>query len=586
MKLPTVPYLAESFIAVLRRFPFVMLAAACGVVVSMILIELPYDGDQDAYIEMLLSSFIALPTFLAAAIVSEKWQLAGFKKWLPTIIAAVLIASYYSTLDVSDENPGVEMIQRFFGLMLVVHLLVSYLPYLDKTPVEDFWEYNKQLFGNFMVGAFYSMVIFAGLGFAILAIDNLFDINIDSNIYSHLFVFIAGIVNTSYFLFNFPKKYAGLAQDGGAFTTAFKNLSKYILIPIALIYFLILYAYSIKIIGTWELPKGWVSSLVLGFSVAGIFTYLLNYLLVNIDGNKLVHSYRKWFFFVLFPMVILLFVAIGRRLNDYGVTEGRYAVAMLGAWLLVVSAYFILSKKDNIKFIPVSLSILALASVLGPWSMFEVSEKSQVGRLEMLLENNSLLESGTAVAPAEPIPAKDAENIQSILDYLRQNDHFAPVSAWFGVAERPKRSDIDDILKMLRIDESIKTDRQYYCSVFFQRPLAIPLNGFDELVLPDESNSGTMDKTGWNIELNSESNILELYKGGELAEEINMLPYLKKLNDKYDCVSDNYDNSDATYNLSGDQYDIMVITEWLEYDRADILKLGNWRGVLLIGKKQ
>ncbi len=585
MKLPTFPYLAKSFIEVLHRFPFVILTAFFGVVVSMIIIEKPHT-EEDIYVEMLMASFIALPTLLGAAIISEKWQQTGFKKWLPTIISLALVVCYYFTLDVSNEDPSEEMILRFFGLMLVAHLLVSYLPYLDKTPIEDFWEYNKQLFGNFMVGAFYNLIIFAGLSFAILAIDNLFGIDIDGNIYAHLFVFIAGVINTTYFLFHFPNKYMGLAQEGGAFIKAFKNLSKYILIPIVGIYFLILYAYSIKILGTWELPKGWVSSLVLGFSVAGIFTYLLNYLLVNIDENKLVHGFRKWFFFVLFPMVILLFVAIGTRLSDYGVTEGRYVVALLGAWLMVVSVYFILSKKDNIKFIPISLSILALAAVLGPLSMFQVSEKSQVGRLELLLTNNNLLQNGIAVAPVDPIPAKDAENIQSILNYLRSSDHFATASTWFGVAERPKRSDIDDILQTLRINESIKINVDYSCNIYFQRPLSLELKGYDELVFPNDSKAETLSNTGWDVGYSPGANILELYKDDELADKINMLPYLQMLNGKYDCNSDNYENDDAAYSLSGKEYEIMIITEWLQYDRKDSLKLENWKGVLLIGKKQ
>ena len=43
------------------------------------------------------------------------------------------------------------------NVRLAAHLAVAFLPYLDESPVEDFWEYNKRLFGNFMVGAFYAL---------------------------------------------------------------------------------------------------------------------------------------------------------------------------------------------------------------------------------------------------------------------------------------------------------------------------------------------------------------------------------------------------------------------------------------------
>ena len=160
------------------------------------------------------------------------------------------------------------------------------------------------------------------------------------------------------------------------YTTAFKNLTKFILIPITAIYFLILYAFSTKILVTWQLPEGWVGKLVLGFSVAGIFTYLLNFMLVKFDDSVVVKGFRRWFFYILLPMVLLLFVAIGRRIGDYGVTEARYVVAISGAWLLLISVYFILSKRDNIKFIPISLAVFSLLTVLGPLSAFKVSERS------------------------------------------------------------------------------------------------------------------------------------------------------------------------------------------------------------------
>ncbi|MBK9017383.1 MAG: DUF4153 domain-containing protein [Saprospiraceae bacterium] len=393
MKLPSIPYLADAFLGVVRRFPLVMLAAAAGVVVSMVLIEHNDNIDEDECIKILMTCALGLSSLLCASIISERWKLSFPAALAPHLVVLGLLGLYYFTLEPNDDMGTIVTPVRFFGLNLAAHLAVAFLPYLDQSPVEDFWEYNKRLFGNFMVGAFYSLVIFAGLSFAILAVNELFNLDIDEKIYAHLFVVLAGIFNTAYFLAHFPKRFdfetesvenQELATPTNLFTGPLKNLTKFILIPIVAIYFLILYAFSAKILIQWELPEGWVGKLVLGFSVAGIFTYLLNYLMVKFDESFAVKGFRRWFFYVLLPMVVLLFVAIGRRMSDYGVTEARFVVAISGVWLLLMSVYFIFSKRDNIKFIPISLAFFSLVTVLGPFNAFKVSERSQVGRLEEL----------------------------------------------------------------------------------------------------------------------------------------------------------------------------------------------------------
>jgi hypothetical protein len=573
MKLPSIPYLAEAFTAVLRRFPLVMLSAATGVASAMMLIERILENYEHNIGKMLMTAALGLPLLLSAAIAAEKWRLEGLKKWLPSLCALALLVLYFFTLDIGENEPGATAMIRFAGLSLAVHLLVAYLPYLDETPVEDFWEYNKRLFGNFVVGGFYSGVIFAGLSIAILAVDN-----------GHLFVFIAGIFNTSYFLANFPRQFDGLANENSTYTTAIKNLSKFILIPIVGIYFLILYAYSVKILATWELPQGWVSSLVLGFSVAGIFTYLLNYLLVKFDDSNIVSGFRRWFFYVLLPMVVLLFAGIGRRISDYGVTEERYVVATAGVWLLLVSLYFIISKKDNIKFIPISLSAFALLTVLGPFSTFKVSERSQTGRLEAVLMKNNMLEDGKAVPAKDSLPAADAEDLRSILYYLREYEHFSPAAAWFGLSpdeKSPEWEVLNKILVELKID---KVSSSTNCNAYFAPIQGVAVSGFDTLyktsAFPDSQ--GNMD--GFIIV--ESQNAIEWRRSSAAVDTFDLQPYLNMLSEKYECNKGDFKQEDSVTEISGSHYTAKFIAENLSYERGEKLQLKDWNGVILLKKRE
>ena len=153
MKLPSIPYLATAFLGVVRRFPLVMAAAAIGVVAIMLLIEQDGSANDKDFIKMALTCSLGLSVLLCASLVSEKWQLKQPQALVPHLVAVGLVVLYYFSLRGEGFDTDLAPI-RFIGLNLAAHLGVAFLPYLDQSPVEDFWEYNKRLFGNFMVGGF------------------------------------------------------------------------------------------------------------------------------------------------------------------------------------------------------------------------------------------------------------------------------------------------------------------------------------------------------------------------------------------------------------------------------------------------
>ena len=222
---------------------------------------------------------LGLPLFtgLTALAESRTWS---FQKHLSILAGGLVLLGIYGWSlpdNIQQEFNQVDMI-RYTVLLVVAHLFVAVAPYLNQLKISDFWNYNRQIFANLVVGAAYTFILWGGLSLALLAIRQLFSLHIAGENYARLFILLAGIFLTIFFLYQFPGHYAQDEPEAD-YNAVFKNLCKYILIPIVGLYFLILYAYSFKILVQWELPNGWVSGLVLGFSVAGIFTYLLNYLL-------------------------------------------------------------------------------------------------------------------------------------------------------------------------------------------------------------------------------------------------------------------------------------------------------------------
>jgi hypothetical protein len=132
-----------------------------------------------------------------------------------------------------------------------------------------------------------------------------------------------------------------------------------------------------------------------------------------------VRSYSRLFYFLLAPLILLLFIVIFIRVNEYGITEARYFVILIACWLAFISVYLILTGGNNIRAVPVSLCIVAFISSFGPWSAFNVSLKSQMRKLTELLEENQVLKNGVVdTTKAHGVRMEDYRRIEDIVSYM------------------------------------------------------------------------------------------------------------------------------------------------------------------------
>lgn len=422
----------RAFAEACVRFPAAMLCAAgfTGALIQLIAAE----SENTDIIRLLMAFLLGIPISIGLAALAERAGWEGWKHYAFQSLGILSALTAYFLLHPEQLNWEGVQIPRYFVVLVIAHLWVAVSPFSGRrSAVAHFWEYNKRLLTHFAVGAVYAAIIFTGLALAIAAVNALFDLHWNSRVYGYLFALMAGMFQTTFFLYHFPRRMT-FDDDEVGYPVILKNLCQYVFVPIVGLYFLILYAYSAKILLEWVLPRGWVSSLVLGFSLAGIFTYLINYRLPEYPVSRWVLLYQRFFWWVLAPMIVLLFVAISRRISDYGVTPERYFVAHTGVWLLVVCMYFLWSKTDDIRFIPVSLALFLVPAMVGPFNAFDVSQRSQVSILKEIFAKNQAFESSGLLKKDFPaLPDEDSERVRSIVYFLSEQGALDRIGGWFSV---------------------------------------------------------------------------------------------------------------------------------------------------------
>lgn len=440
MRLPSFRSVSDNAFASLKRFPLALVFAFIGTGITIYMVNL--DKEDNALMQLLFTCFIGLPCMTGCHLLVERMN-STVKKAAVLIAGVAFVAIYgFFFAPTSSFDHEVEVI-TFFVLFICVHLWVAVAAFLTDNDRYSFWRFNNILFIRIVTAVIFSGVLFGGLALAILSIDNLFNVAIKEENYLKLFFFIAGIFNTWFFLSGIPDDFEELKRVQ-PFPKALKVFSQYILIPLSIVYLAILYAYGAKIVAQWNLPRGWVSALIMFYSIVGILAILLVYPLREKTEHSWVRLFARFFFIAILPLIVLLYVAVYTRVNEYGVTEPRYYLIVLGIWLTIIALYYIFSAKKNIKLIPISLLLLGLLSLFGPWNAFKISENSQVKRLKRVFNKYNMLSAEGINKPDKKLIEYDADQIRGVIYYLVDHRSSKSLSELYNVNTSALTTDTGD----------------------------------------------------------------------------------------------------------------------------------------------
>ncbi len=399
--------------ATTARFPMTIVFLAALTVSMFLIIEEPSSLDID-----LLNRFIFAGIFGALLATAARFMLERFtglkNSFLFYGITIVLTAGYYYFM--TDNE---------FSNFMFIHLLVIsfalFAAYLYLPSSKDAVNFGNVALAHFkaaFTSILYGLVLYIGIAAIIGAIDILL-YDIDYKTYAHAANIIFVFFTPSYYLsllpeFNSMDEGAKAKQEISFMYPKFLDiLVSYITIPLITAFTAVLLIYFIKILVTGVWPVGQVGPMVLGYSAAGYFIYILSSNL----SSKFSLFYRKLFPFILIPLLVMQLVSSYIRIDAYGITESRYYVVLFGIFSFVCSLVLIFGKKKNPNTIVLLSAIFALMSIIPPVDAFTVSKNSQERRLTEILLRNNMIVDGEIVKKTD-VPGDDKFEITNISNYM------------------------------------------------------------------------------------------------------------------------------------------------------------------------
>ena len=395
-------FIKQAFESV-KRFPVTVAAGLALSIIGWWAIKLGVERGEvntdKAYYDMMervllragMIASLALPLTFTAHLMGRNKLSIG--KYVPMFMVLGILSSVYSDFNGYFDGLYSEdrVWLRYWGYSLIFHLLAAVLPIINKRNSNAVWQYNQTLFIRSFTTALYCGVLFLGLAGALLALDQLFGVQVEGHYYAYLWFGLLGIGGTLIFVSGVPENIQKL-DDKEDFPKPLKAFSQYVLLPLVLIYLVILYAYSGQILIKWQLPVGWVSNMILSFSVAGMLALLLLYPFGAKD--KWIHTYTRGYYIALLPLLILLYIAAGIRIQEYGFTILRYSLLGLSVWLTFISIFMIVTKNRYIYVIPISLAaVAAIVWFLPGANAWAVSQRSQTNRLQNQLKEIGIIKN-------------------------------------------------------------------------------------------------------------------------------------------------------------------------------------------------
>lgn len=411
----------ETSVGVLQeRFPLPSLIVL--VVAGLLFYMVNTESESILLVRTIFSLIVTFALSIGTSLFLESATVKSKKLWhLTPLVYGVLF--FVSINPMTHEWIFDSVI--FFVLHLVGFLmLLFFAPYVTdifhkKEQTVEYTNYFSWVAWTLLMTGIVGGALIA-LGFvAIASVMALFDLSTlvqENKLYGNWAVMALSLIASLYCLIHLPRS-RDIEKRHYDVNRFFSFLIRYIATPFIVLYFIILYAYSAKVLLNFQdWPKGMISWMVIGFSSFGYLTYIFSKSYE--DESKIVAVFRKYFPSVVPAQILMLAYAIYLRIAQYDLTMNRYFVVIFGASLAIISAYYILSSKKSLSVIAASLTVITLIISVGPWSVYRLPAIRQYNHLVSNLQTANMMKEGVIVKKKNQLDVALENDIYSEIQYL------------------------------------------------------------------------------------------------------------------------------------------------------------------------
>lgn len=574
----------ENIIKVLKTYPIVL---SCFFAIGALGIYLVHNSADE---DLILKINFSIAVFLGFALILRALYLKydTYNKNLHYIYLAICLAlstGYYFTID-----PDVEWtIIRTLIILFIQGLIFISLPFVKDDETSE--HFTNKAAGRLIISGVFYGITFGGVAGILFALEELFGINISDEIYEDAAIILATTFLPMLWLY-------GLNYKTQPFKSKlYKVLLSFVCIPLLFVYTAVVYGFIIKIVfDGFVMPSSTIGHLVLWYSFVSI---IVTYLARPYQDNSLTKFFYRWYPLMSVLPIVIMFIAIFMRINQYAITINRYYLLLGGIWLALLFGYLIYIRFTNRKrsniIITLSLALFALISILEPISVNTIAVNSQLKRLHNTL--SPYMESGTI--DVSEMKKDDIMQAQDILHYLDWNHDgynikYDNQQTFEGNISFLTKEEVNDILR-LEIDRSsfIGDDERYYYADMRHRDGIIPpieLDGYKYLLnfsAFDFNNGDPYQFNEYELQISDitdaddriTGSIILIFKEGQLIEEINLLEcYKDKVLAKHDRFGDDY--NDLIYETPDKSIKIVLYSVNFRY--RDDLSIVWYEGCILL----
>lgn len=480
-----------------RRFP---VSVICTVLYTLWLwLEIWTDFDLPWNLQLAVSFSLGLEILVSATVSSWAPMLGWGRRKHKTvqIVFGVLIASDFIYLLLFGDKLSLAGGTGHGATVTAAAVALFFVPSSKRLGEREAWMFSSlQISGlclAVIVGAILSIAGLAIFG----TLDALFGMNVKYVLPTYE-VLSAFAVPAMVLISRIPSRQT-VVENSGSFTpSAFTlGLTKFVILPLCGIYMLILYAYGVGILATWNLPKGVICWSVTGLVAVVLFAFFQLEALKSADG-RILSKIVRIIPVAMFPLLVMMSVSICYRIASYGITPDRLYVLAFNVWAYGAMLYLMRRSGRGINRIAISFAaIFLVVSIIPEFNFTSLSETYIRWKAKAILATRGYrkfpLDRAKFVEALDSMQEKERNELVGKIRYLEDWNNPSRTADIIDFPVRTSRYEIDPIFETS--DTVVTVDS--YIEVEFEamnNPVGIP-SGCTRVVSVYETSWDTVQLT-------------------------------------------------------------------------------------------